>query len=68
MDITYTFKISDLFVAPVATGQTNVDLKASWELIGKHVAIDGTEYSYTHTSTTVLPAYQEGSPFTSLKT
>ena len=67
MDINYTFKISDLFVAPLASGQTNVVVKASWELIGKYVAPDGKEYSYIHTSTTVLPAYEEGSPFTAFE-
>jgi hypothetical protein len=67
MDINYTWKIADLFVAPTASGQTNVVLKASWELIGTHIALDGAEYSYTYTSTTVLQPYEQGAPFTSFQ-
>jgi hypothetical protein len=67
MDINYTWKITDLYVAPSSSGQTNVVLRAAWELIGTYTAPDGTEYSHTYNSMTVLPAYEEGASFTSFE-
>lgn len=64
MDINYTWKVTDLHVAPTISGQMNVVLKAAWELTGTYIALDGTEYSYTYNSMTVLQPYQEGTPFT----
>lgn len=64
MDINYTWKITDLYVAPSENGQTNVVLRASWELTGTYTAPDGTVYSHSYDSMTVLPPYQSGNPFT----
>ena len=67
MDIIYTWKITDLVVAPSQSGQTNVVLRAAWDLTGTYTAPDGTEYSYTYNSMNVVPPYQEGQPFTALE-
>jgi hypothetical protein len=67
MDINYTWKVTDLVVAPSQSGQTNVVLRAAWDLTGTYIASDGTEYSYTYNSMTVLPPYQEGSTFISFE-
>jgi hypothetical protein len=67
MDINYTWKITDLVVAPSQSGQTNVVLRAAWDLTGTYTAPDGTEYSHTYNSMTVVPSYQEGQPFTALE-
>jgi len=67
MDINYTWKITDLVVAPSQSGQTNVVLRAAWDLTGTYTAPDGTEYSYTYNSMTVVAPYEEGQSFTSLQ-
>jgi hypothetical protein len=67
MDINYTWKITDLVVAPSQSGQTNVVLRAAWELTVTYTAPDGTVYSQMYNSMTAVVPYQEGQPFTALE-